>query len=1220
MIQKTAVSLLTAACVLSQIGTVWAGVTGNQGGAYTQGVWKYENESWKHYDGSGALSFGWIKKESGWYYLNPEDGTMMTGWFQDEKGTKYYMNTSADGTEGQMRSGWYQDGNGTWYFFNTADDGTLGGLKIGWQWINGYCYYFHAADGADMGRLYIGETTPDGFFVNGDGRWADSDGTVHYEAGKGLASTPEAESAKRAAATGTGRVSSGGSGSSGGGGSTDNGNNQNEENNHQEEKSAFVNEKKTKLVDLGWIQYAVIVFQEGSIDDYTVSVDGMDITDVCTNVDDDGTVVKWQTTLWKPGTLTVNRDSDGKEQKLKIGNGSASGVSDMGNLDSAPSAILTNGPISVFDYHLDNYDRDGNVRIHPEKTTFYLSGELQEAFPEVPSDYYLPDTLIDPDGKGKIQLKLALKTQAQENWFAQLKTIKALNTENNVLNKNLTFTTSIETEFGKTGVITIGLPQTNLFARGRYQLNLSSGYSKATKNVPLHLVDNRLFVMNLNNLNPSPKRGEDFAFEIVGPAGESFGTEILSPIYRVDMTMPSGKVKSLTWPEEYYEIGSMLHICGTDPDDNVITTESGIYTIIVYATGYQTMRKKVEVGSSSQAGAGGYSIQTMAGNYTIDAMASASVVIPDEGGSGSSGGSQMNGYLIFDHDLLANALILHEINHVSEESEAVVQWWYNQKAQSVMDENAETFYDFTHYLNAVKDAKLETGEYLSFEKYKEIQTGGETANRPYQIKRVLEDGKLGAVESLLSIIGKPGPALKGMEGNLGEDLVLTSDKDGEYISKITALYFNDSAIALRSDSYITEYKIGEEKESITILSKTEGTGGGRLQLTEGEHKLRIVAEGYKDQTVVLNVVKELERLDLSLADNPEKEDSEDATIYHMGQKVYINAAADEADESQTNLRGDFMKNLTGVNLTHPDGTEKNVTLQGQGGLYSEDNYEKQEYSFALQKNLFKKAGQYTVLVTAEGYTAKTLSFEILEAAAGPVEDKKSAPEVVDTEYVEEYLWNPAYYRVTFDVADEKATEDYLNAEKTVTVNGILYKKVSFGLTSGQNEYKVSTDSAYGTVKYLDFTTTAFTESENTVVIEADSYETLTFMVEPFDSESGIQGRNASGFVITEEEAAEVKEENPIAPEGEITDTEKDKPEEPEGEIEEAEENQQENVKDETVETEGEDGKENAEDKTGEPGEETGTGEDTSESQGEEQEEEKEENGDAREVADGAAGE
>lgn len=52
----------------------------------------------------------------------------------------------------------------------------------------------------------------------------------------------------------------------------------------------------------------------------------------------------------------------------------------------------------------------------------------------------------------------------------------------------------------------------------------------------------------------------------------------------------------------------------------------------------------------------------------------------------------MNGYLIFDHDLLANALILHEINNVNEDSEAVVQLWYDQKAQAVMDENAEVFF------------------------------------------------------------------------------------------------------------------------------------------------------------------------------------------------------------------------------------------------------------------------------------------------------------------------------------------------------------------------------------------------------------------------------------------------------------------------------------------------------------------------------------------------
>lgn len=151
------------------------------------------------------------------------------------------------------------------------------------------------------------------------------------------------------------------------------------------------------------------------------------------------------------------------------------------------------------------------MRVRPEKTTFHLSGKDQETFPELPADYYLPDTMIDKDGKGRIQFKLSLKTLAQENWFDQLKTIKVLDAENSILNKNLVFTTVIETENGKTGVITIQLPQTNLFVRGRYQLNLSSGYSKATMNVPLHLVDNRLFAMNLNTLNPSPKEGEDFA-------------------------------------------------------------------------------------------------------------------------------------------------------------------------------------------------------------------------------------------------------------------------------------------------------------------------------------------------------------------------------------------------------------------------------------------------------------------------------------------------------------------------------------------------------------------------------------------------------------------------------------------------------------------------------------------------------------------------------------
>ncbi|MDR0923517.1 MAG: hypothetical protein LBN31_04095, partial [Hungatella sp.] len=69
LIQKAVAPILTAACVLSQFGVAWAGVTGSsmamgERGIYIQGDWKYENESWKHYEGTGTLSAGWIQKAS----------------------------------------------------------------------------------------------------------------------------------------------------------------------------------------------------------------------------------------------------------------------------------------------------------------------------------------------------------------------------------------------------------------------------------------------------------------------------------------------------------------------------------------------------------------------------------------------------------------------------------------------------------------------------------------------------------------------------------------------------------------------------------------------------------------------------------------------------------------------------------------------------------------------------------------------------------------------------------------------------------------------------------------------------------------------------------------------------------------------------------------------------------------------------------------------------
>ena len=43
--------------------------------------------------------------------------------------------------------------------------------------------------------------------------------------------------------------------------------------------------------------------------------------------------------------------------------------------NTAPAAFLAHGSVYVWDYHLDNYDENGNIRRKPETTTFDLGEE-----------------------------------------------------------------------------------------------------------------------------------------------------------------------------------------------------------------------------------------------------------------------------------------------------------------------------------------------------------------------------------------------------------------------------------------------------------------------------------------------------------------------------------------------------------------------------------------------------------------------------------------------------------------------------------------------------------------------------------------------------------------------------------------------------------------------------------------------------------------------------
>lgn len=120
----------------------WWYYSGGPGVQYGQG-WRYSpNGWWFQLYGGSWLSNGWQLIHSRWYRFD-ESGYMVTGWFTDGDGNRYYL--------------------------NPVDDGTLGMMRTGWQVIDGRSYYFNTQSDGTQGRLFVNTTTPDGYAVGADG-------------------------------------------------------------------------------------------------------------------------------------------------------------------------------------------------------------------------------------------------------------------------------------------------------------------------------------------------------------------------------------------------------------------------------------------------------------------------------------------------------------------------------------------------------------------------------------------------------------------------------------------------------------------------------------------------------------------------------------------------------------------------------------------------------------------------------------------------------------------------------------------------------------------------------------------------------------------------------------------------------------------------------------------------------------------------------------------
>ena len=1085
-IQKQAFAVCLAIMTAAQTMTGYA-ATITAGAAPDHGSWVREGQNWKYQAADGSFAKGWIHTASGWYYLDPDTGVMKTGKAVID-GKQYYFDQQSDGLEGRMHTGWIKDEAGDWYFYSTNADVTEGAMVSGWQWIDGRCYYFESESGECPGKMFTDGTTPDGYQVNQDGAWLDENGKIQERPGQGYTGMSGQNRVSGSTQTSSGGSSGGGSGSSSSGsGSSSNGSgsgsngsgngsgsssgntNSNPSspdtsNGQDEQKSSLLLESQTRVVDLGWSQYVSVAFAKGySLNNCRVMIDGVDVTEAMTPVDTDGTIAKWELTVLNPGSITA-MDQEGHAQTVSLGGSQNGSGTIQVRKHTAPSAFLAHGSVNVWDYHLTNYDDHGQVRVKPSTTTFSLGQKKDEIRHYAPKAELKDDETADNvyHVSGEAIVMFNYTSEADKQWFDSISDVDLVsgNGNKNTINADLTWSSDLADHHGKTvGQITVPLGQTNFYSNGLYYLRVKSGNTDTL--IPIEVVNGTAPSMILSEAGAIVS-GKNLHFTV---QNMTYGATM--PVNRVELKRPDGTTEDLEKIRDWYLIGDSFVLyndeSATNGRNNIPVP--GKYTITVHATGFKDMSYTFTVSDAATA------VREEAhASYTlaaVDAISSATVSGGSSSGSsdGSDGGSTtMTADLIFDADLLANALILSELKVENEAADAIADRWLSDMSgyDAVIGEDRKTFYSFKAYRDAVEQAK-NAGTYLSFADYLAAGNAETTPNRPYAVKYVLEDNLLGETQMNGNYLGKEAPVihLTDETGNM-----ITEIKEGTdvYLSCEDLAYLQ--TVAEEAKLYVNgDYQeLSNTKYALTESGRLLRLDADVFRLEKDSNTLVIKLDGYQDNTVSVPVVKDKKDVHLSVEEN-----------LKVGDAVIL---TNDADES-----GDIWKYITKVSLKKPDGTVKNILPDGQESIWEKVGYsisEEQKNQLILGKDLFDTEGEYEVTIEAAYYENQTITFEISKADQTDPGEAKEPPAAVDGED----SWNMGAY--TFRFGTDFC--DWIKNISDVSVNGKPYEKGSY---------------VYGSAKYTISETDGFvmlgnqeiTEDNNKIVISAAGYEDLTFCID-----------------------------------------------------------------------------------------------------------------------------
>lgn len=827
--------------------------------------------------------------------------------------------------------------------------------------------------------------------------------------------------------SGGGSSSSSGSSSSGGNSST---------------QGTIVKANKTKVITTDAGTWLPLVFETGyTKDNTTVTVDGQNVTAYVTNVTTEGTIAKLPLVA-QPGTVTLT--SNGKTQTITIGTAPTSGSAVYTGADYLPDYYLGHTSLALWDYYLTNYDDEGNARVLPKQTTFSTTPAKNEH----PS--YSPVAELDEDGNGNVVIMFNYKNSAakdgDEAWFDSIASQGALelvqyDQYKTVLNNHLTYTKGTTDHNGMVGTLTIPFNQSNFTNNGRYYVRVASTTTDGKKSyalVPIHVVN---YDAPEFAVKETPESGRNLHFSV-----KNMVYGITDPIEEVTLTKPDKKTVTLNKIDDYFLFSQDLFVLYNDTTAENGTNhldQKGTYVLTIKANGFQDATCKFYVADGKEVET---PVTKAMRSYGIDVISGASTNIGGSDSSSSGGGYAVSADLLFDSDLLANALVLEKVGAETSAASTVLDYWKTSViADSVFNTGDTKYYTFSNYISAVNTAQAEGTMWIPFTSYHTDAQA--TASQPRATKAVLEDGLLGDLQDS-STSGKLDFVGAVVSNNQqGKDVVLTFSGDDAtaYLTKIK----EDGLVYLNGDWR----ELGTDKYNVNLTDKTITFDANCF--TMGKNTIRLKAAGYKVQDVTFEYSKVNETVT-------------GLTVTQKNDVVHISVNGSD---------GDFLKNLKSITLTK-DGKDDPVWAKGVEGSDAVYYVLAADYKSVDLYNV-TTPGTYTVKIQANYYDEDGLSAEFTvtgEVELTPVPNTNPATSLSNGVYV-------------LDFGSDRATKDWQSKVTTVTVNGKEYTKCRTYSDLTSNGYKLGDVTGYSKVE-LWIEGSEFADV-NQLVIQADGYETLT---------------------------------------------------------------------------------------------------------------------------------